>query len=347
MKPLLRQWLCWLVMVAGLTCLSGPFLLGFAGEQAQKQVVNQFQKQLEAAPVLPTAPKAPAVWPEEETAEEPTLPKVSDNPHIQRFYEAAADYNGELVKTGLSQMTSRASVETFPLDYTAYGIADGLIGTVEVPALEIELGLYLGANTTNMAKGLAVFGMTSVPLGRGSENCSIAGHRGWRGTPVFRNIQVLRPGDPIYLKTLWGDLEYRVCEIHIVSNEDNSWCAIREGRSMISLMTCHPYGQNYQRYIVFAELYTDDQPEIAVPTHEAVSQPVTVVDADGTSRTVEIDTTAIEAGAEEYGTVMSNFVILAEDKMKPLAIGTAVFVGLVGLWLLVQTVRTIVDREED
>ena len=334
----IRQWIGFLIMLAGLGLLTGPFLLGAREEKVQKQVVDSFYQGVGKAQTVPTA--LPTV--ETQTPQEPQDP----------FYQAAKAYNASLLSSGQEAMTSRSDLEQFALSALDYGYAENIIGTIQIPRMEIELGLYLGANSENMAKGVAIFGMTSLPLGRESENVAIAGHRGWRGAPMFREIQKLQIDDPIYVTTPWQALVYRVFEIRIVTPEDNTWCKIQQGRTLISLMTCHPYGQNYQRYIVLAELCQEDKPseeEILqnnLQSYDPAPREVTLVNSDGTSETVIVDPASIQPDGSEYGSVLSNFVILAEDNMKTAAWIAAVLVSLTGIWLTVLTVRDLRKQQK-
>ena len=334
----IRQWIGFLIMLAGLGLLTGPFLLGAREEKVQKQVVDSFYQGVGKAQTVPTALSTV----ETQTPQEPQDP----------FYQAAKAYNASLLSSGQEAMTSRSDLEQFALSALDYGYAENIIGTIQIPRMEIELGLYLGANSENMAKGVAIFGMTSLPLGQESENVAIAGHRGWRGAPMFREIQKLQIDDPIYVTTPWQTLVYRVFEIRIVTPEDNTWCKIQQGRTLISLMTCHPYGQNYQRYIVLAELCQEDKPseeEILqnnLQSYDPAPREVTLVNSDGTSETVIVDPASIQPDGSEYGSVLSNFVILAEDNMKTAAWIAAVLVSLTGIWLTVLTVRDLRKQQK-
>ena len=334
----IRQWIGFLIMLAGLGLLTGPFLLGAREKKVQNQVVDSFYQGVGKAQTVPTA--LPTV--ETQTPQEPQDP----------FYQAAKAYNASLLSSGQEAMTSRSDLEQFALSALDYGYAENIIGTIQIPRMEIELGLYLGANSENMAKGVAIFGMTSLPLGQESENVAIAGHRGWRGAPMFREIQKLQIDDPIYVTTPWQTLVYRVFEIRIVTPEDNTWCKIQQGRTLISLMTCHPYGQNYQRYIVLAELCQEDKPseeEILqnnLQSYDPAPREVTLVNSDGTSETVIVDPASIQPDGSEYGSVLSNFVILAEDNMKTAAWIAAVLVSLTGIWLTVLTVRDLRKQQK-
>ena len=332
-----RQWIGFLIMLAGLGLLAGPFLLGIRGEKLQEQVVDSFYQELKKEDTV--SEKLP------ETQNQPETQTLLPEEPQDAFYQAAKAYNESLLRDGQETMSSRADVEQFALSALDYGAAENIIGTIQIPRMEIELGLYLGANAENMAKGAAIFGMTSLPLGRESENVAIAGHRGWQGTPMFREIQKLQMDDPIYLTTPWQTLVYRVCEIRIVSPEDSSWCKIQQGESLITLMTCHPYGQNYQRYIVFARLCQEEKPsaeemmENNLQSYDPTPREVTLVHSDGTRETVAVDPATIQPDGREYGSVLSNFVILAEDTMGLAAGIFAALVAVTGIWLTILTLR--------
>lgn len=374
----IRQWIGFLIMLAGLGLLAGPFLVGARGEKIQDQVVESFYQGIAHSAgnsaeeeKMPDEKDAPD---EKNTPGEKGMPGETDTPEeeepseveetsgeektrpaqekLDAFYQAAKSYNESLSSFGQDAMMSRGDVEQFALCALDYGFSENIIGTIQVPRLEIELGLYLGANSENMAKGVAIFGMTSLPLGEESENAAIAGHRGWRGTSMFRDIQKLQINDPIYITTPWKTLTYRVCEIRIVTPEDNAWCKIQQGRTLITLMTCHPYGQNYQRYIVFAELCQEEKPseekmlQNNLQSYDSEPREVRLVHEDGTSETVMVDPAAIQPDGSEYGSVLSNFVILAEDKMRIAAGAAAVLVALMGIWLTVQTLRDFRKKQK-
>ena len=118
----------------------------------------------------------------------------------------------------------------------------------------MELPVYLGATTDNMAKGVALLGETSLPVSGENTNVVIAGHRGWRGTPVFRDIQLIQIGDKITLTTPWETLGYRGCELEVILPNDTNEVLIQPGRQLLTLLTCHPYASGgRQRYVVFCE----------------------------------------------------------------------------------------------
>lgn len=211
---------------------------------------------------LPTYPLAGEVAhiahvPEPEPAPQvPTQPLTS----MEQFYQDAVAYNENLLGDGQNDMYSLYALEHFQLDARDYGFREDVVGTICIPRIDVEVPLYLGASSEHMGKGFAVFGRSSLPLGEGVENVAIAGHRGWRGTAMLRDVQQILIGDPVYITTPWRDLTYIVTAIEVVGPNNVGWCRIHPDKTMISLMTCHPYGENTHRYIVYAELEEEPKP---------------------------------------------------------------------------------------
>ena len=187
---------------------------------------------------------------EAEAAEEP-LP-------YEELYTAIQRYNDWLAESAQCYLTDRASTEAIPFYMTRYGLPDEVFGVLRIPAMELEMPLYLGANEANMANGAAVLTQTSVPIGGKNTNAVIAGHRGYSGYKYFRDIELLQKGDLVYISNLWGELVYEVTEIRIVYPNDVDAILIQEGKDMLTLMTCHPpnSGGKY-RYLVYCERVTE------------------------------------------------------------------------------------------
>lgn len=136
-------------------------------------------------------------------------------------------------------------------DFGLSNLSDDPIGVIEISAMDCNLPLYLGASSEHMAQGAAIVTGTSVPLGGESTNSVIAAHRGWRQLSMFRDIERLKVGDSVVLHTIWEDLSYSVVGIRVIAPDDFEAVRVREGLDLISLITCHPYGYNTHRYVVY------------------------------------------------------------------------------------------------
>ena len=125
--------------------------------------------------------------------------------------------------------------------------------TISIPKINIEVPILLGANTANMKKGAVHLTETSYPIGGVNTNSVIAAHRGYGKATLFRYIDKIGVGDKIRIRNFKEELTYEVYETKIINPDDISELEIQEGQDIITLITCHPYRINTQRYIVKAK----------------------------------------------------------------------------------------------
>ena len=81
----------------------------------------------------------------------------------------------------------------------------------------------------------------------------IAAHNGWYGKILFRHLNQLQLGDEVQITNFWETLTYEVIDVEIIKPDDISKVLIQEGEDLLTLMTCHPYGKNTERYLVYAK----------------------------------------------------------------------------------------------
>jgi len=160
--------------------------------------------------------------------------------------------NEALYRDGQAGLTDAFSYEQPAVDLSAYGIEDDCIGFVSIPAIDMELPIYLGANTENMAKGAVHLTQTSYPIGGENTNCVIAAHRG-TSLVMFRNIHKIRIGDEIQVRNFKETLTYRAVETKVIDPSDVGEILIQPGRDLVTLISCNPLGHNYERYVVYCE----------------------------------------------------------------------------------------------
>lgn len=172
---------------------------------------------------------------------------------IAKLYDDLQAYNLDLAENGQSSYGNPFIFEDAGVDLSAYGITNGQIGYISIPAIEMNLPIYLGANDYNMAIGAAHMNRTSLPIGGESTNCAIAGHRGMINKVMFDNIVYLSEGDDVYIVNYWDTLHYKVRETRIINPSASNEILIEKGEDLVSLITCHPYGSNAQRFLVICE----------------------------------------------------------------------------------------------
>ena len=222
-----------LVILAGLGVFLYPMATKYLAQYKSEKVIRQFEIQAK------------------ESSE--GVKKDASDSKMQELLQELQVYNQRLYEEGQSDLRDPFDYETSVIDLSKYGFSQNVIGTLWIPRMDVELPIYLGANAENMALGAGLLGETSVPIGGQNTNVVLAAHRGWKGIPMFRDIQMLQPGDKIQITTPWDTLVYRVCDLKIILPGDSDEILIQEGRELVTLLTCHPYTQNYQRYMVVAE----------------------------------------------------------------------------------------------
>lgn len=167
---------------------------------------------------------------------------------------ALREYNQRIYAEKQCNLVDLEACEEPAADLTTYGVADEIIGVLEISAMELIMPVYLGASDAHLAAGAAVLGNTSAPIGGDNTNCVIAGHRGWRGADYFRHINRLQVGDTVTLTNLWETLTYTVADIRIIQPHEVDKIKIQPDRDLLTLLTCHPYANGgRQRFVVYCE----------------------------------------------------------------------------------------------
>lgn len=70
---------------------------------------------------------------------------------------------------------------------------------------------------------------------------------------MFRDIHKLQVDDTVTFSNFRETLTYTVDEIKIISPTDINEVLIQPGRDLLTLITCNPIGDNYERYVVYCE----------------------------------------------------------------------------------------------
>jgi len=183
--------------------------------------------------------------------------KVGGSP-LDVLLKRVQAYNQKLYTEGQKDLVDPFSYEVSSFDLSDYGIEDNMFGYIEIPKISVRLGIYLGATTRNMSKGAVHLTETSLPIGGANTNAVIAAHRGSRYGSMFLWIDRLEPGDAVKITNAWGTLTYRVTSTAIIAPNDISKVLIQPGRDMVTLISCNPYGQSTQRYVVYCDRAQND-----------------------------------------------------------------------------------------
>ena len=233
------------VFLVGFAICAFPFIQNIVMDNQLRQEAQDFFERLDPS-TIPTDP----VGTEESQPTDPTLPP--------REHEALWDdmlaYNQRIWDEKQAGLCDPWSYQQPSFTLGEYGLDEEVFGVITIPALDLEMPLYLGATSAHMAKGAAHLSQTSLPVGGMNTNCVIAGHRGYSGAAFFRYVPELKPGDEVIITNLWETMTYVVTDTKIIMPNEVDQILIQEGRDMITLLTCHPYASGgKQRYLVFCD----------------------------------------------------------------------------------------------
>lgn len=233
------------VFLAGFAICAFPFIQNIVMDNQLRQETQDFFERLDPS-TIPTD----STGTEESQPTEPTLPP--------REHEALWDdmlaYNQRIWDEKQAGLCDPWSYQQPSFTLGEYGLGEEVFGVITIPALDLEMPLYLGATSAHMAKGAAHLSQTSLPVGGMNTNCVIAGHRGYSGAAFFRYVPELKPGDEVIITNLWETMTYVVTDTKIIMPNEVDQILIQEGRDMITLLTCHPYASGgKQRYLVFCD----------------------------------------------------------------------------------------------
>jgi len=231
------------IFIGGLCYALYPVMTGVAHQIESRRIIEDF---------LHTIPAG--LLPEDDgDSDEQDNPK-QDRPAYPELLAAMQAYNEQIYAEGQAGLCDAWAYTQPSFDLAEYGITDGVIGVLNIPKINLEMPIFLGATYDHMASGAAHLSQTSLPIGGINTNCVIAGHRGWEGAPYFLNLDRMEIGDTVTVTNLWETLTYRVCEIRIIEPNDIDQVLIQPSRDMLTLFTCHPYasGGRY-RLVVYCE----------------------------------------------------------------------------------------------
>lgn len=128
-------------------------------------------------------------------------------------------------------------------------IGNGIIGTIEIPKIEVNLPIYHGTNDDVLSVGAGHLEDTSIPVGGENTHTVITGHSGLPSNKLFTRLDELEKNDKFYIYVLDEVLAYEIDKIEVVLPENANY-QIEDGKDLATLVTCTPYGINTHRLLV-------------------------------------------------------------------------------------------------
>ncbi|MBE5955003.1 MAG: class C sortase [Lachnospiraceae bacterium] len=161
--------------------------------------------------------------------------------------EEAVLYNKKIEKKFMGAMSEKEKAE-YESVFDIY--EDGLIGYIEIPAIDVKLPFYHGTDESVLQIGAGHMEGTSFPVGSVNSHCILSGHRGLPSAKLFTDLNHLKKGDIFRICILNEKYYYGIYEIRTVLPEETNLLQIEKGKDLCTLVTCTPYGINSHRLLV-------------------------------------------------------------------------------------------------
>ncbi|MFS0502544.1 class C sortase [Corynebacterium striatum] len=173
----------------------------------------------------------------------------------EQAFAEAQDYNAHLPEVGAPDPWVNG-VDTKSPDYQHYLQVLRQVGPmarVRVPSVGIDLPVYHGTSTDVLAHGVGHLYGTALPVGGEGNHAVLTGHTGLATLTMFDNLTHIKKGDVFTVEVMGKTMAYKVDQIETVLPDQVESLRAEEGRDLVTLVTCTPYGINSHRLLVRGE----------------------------------------------------------------------------------------------
>ena len=234
-----------------------------------------------------------------------------DTSEIDAALAAAREYNKTISTVQIEDIDKIK--ESLPPYEDLLNLANnGIMGYIEIPAINVDLPIYHGTTGAAMEKGAGHMEGTSLPVGGIGTHAVISAHSGMSSAKLFTALDKLKLGVMFFITVCNQKLAYEVDNIAVVEPTDIDLIRIDTQQDYVTLLTCTPYGVNTHRLLVRG--HRVEMAEEAIAEVEEKAEP------------------AASTWIEKYE--------------QGILIGVAIFLGLLLIALLVYFIKRRKDKKE-
>ncbi len=184
--------------------------------------------------------------------------------------EKAKEFNNSLL--GQSITDPFVPNSGFIIQDNYYNImADSIIANLEIPGIDVMLPILHGTSDEVLKKGVGHLSETAFPIGGENNHSVLTGHTGLPSSYLLNDLNELVLGDEIYINFPYYRLKYKVIEITTVLPNETENLKPQEGKDLLTVLTCTPYGVNSHRLLVMSE-FVGKEEEFHVPSEEFMNK---------------------------------------------------------------------------
>ncbi len=190
---------------------------------------------------------------------------VIDDTTQEKFEEMLAEaraYNKIINSTTQNYITGDAYDQTY---IDTLNVLNGMMGYIVIDKIGVELPIYHGTDEDVLQTGVGHLEGSSLPTGDIGNNTVLTGHTGLPSASLFTNLTEMEIGDTFELYILNKVYTYEVFNIVVVEPYEVDDLEAIDGKDVVTLITCTPYGVNSHRLLVQGE-QIEIQEEIVLET---------------------------------------------------------------------------------
>ena len=199
---------------------------------------------------------------------------------FKKEWEQAEAYNTYLEKYSTFEYAAEGEKNKSgsPYESLLNVAGNGIMGVLEIPAVNISLPIYHGTTNEVLQVGAGHYLGSSLPIGGEGTHAVLTGHRGLPSAKLFTDIDRLKKGDVFHIRTLGKTLAYQVDQIKTALPDDVSALETEVGKDYVTLVTCTPYGVNTHRLLVRGVRipYEEEAGDIYVPSDARLLDPMLI-----------------------------------------------------------------------
>ena len=197
------------------------------------------------------------------------LSQISYNETISSYEQSVSDENSSLYQSMIQEavhynekLTTSSIVDVFSdpeitnseeyMDILNLN-RDGVMGYISVPKIDIKIPIYHGTSSEVLSKGVGHLEGSSFPVGGESTHAILSAHRGLPSARLFTDLDQLEVGDKFYIYILDQVYTYQVDQVLVIEPSETDALQIQDGKDLVTLVTCTPYGVNTHRLLVRGE----------------------------------------------------------------------------------------------
>ena len=209
-----------LVFLAGLSMILYPSVSNWLNEKNASKVIASYDSAMESMDVF----------------------------EFDRLKESAYSYNDWVAESGSLSYAVRSNLSLY---HSVLNVSDdGVMGVIRIPKLDVRLPIYHGSSDSVLQRAVGHYEGSSLPIGGVNSHCLLTGHRGLPSAKLFTNLDELVEGDLFFIDVLDEVHAYEVDSICTVLPDEVDNLNVIEGRDLVTLITCTPYGVNSHRLLV-------------------------------------------------------------------------------------------------